>query len=95
MKKIVATLKINEGKLDDYLEMAKELIPQVREEEGCISYTLHQSVQDPQELTFIEEYVDDEAIAYHGSTPYFQKAAAIQAELIDGDMTVLIIEPII
>ena len=85
MIKIVATQKVKEGKLEEFLETAKVLIEKSRAEEGNVFYTLNQSVKDPAVLAFVECWKDDEAIAAHNAAEHFQKYLPMLGALCEGE----------
>lgn len=80
MIKIVAKSVIKDGKKEEYINMAKELIEKSLQEEGCISYGLFQDIKDPSILTFIEEWKDQEAINLHNNSEHFQRIVPLLAE---------------
>ena len=61
MIKIVAKNTVKKENKADFINTAKELIEKSRAEEGCISYTLNESL-DGKYLTFIEEWKDEKSI---------------------------------
>ncbi len=74
MIKIVAQNVVKEGKVDEFLAVAKELVEKSRAEEGNISYTLNQNIKKPNVLTFIEIWKDKEAIEAHNASAHFNDA---------------------
>ena len=74
MIKIVAENIVIEGKTDEFLAIAKELVAKSRAEEGNISYTLNQNIKKPNVLTFIEIWKDKEAIESHNASEHFNSA---------------------
>jgi quinol monooxygenase YgiN len=68
---IVSKNIIKEGKAKEFKAMAKELIEESRKEAGCISYNLHQDINNENILTFIEEWQDKEAIELHNKSTHF------------------------
>ena len=73
MIKIVAKNTVTEGNAPLFKEMAKPLIEGSKKEKGCISYDLYEDIDDPNILTFIEEWVDLDAIAGHVKTDHYTK----------------------
>jgi quinol monooxygenase YgiN len=57
-------------KIEEYLIIAREVISETRKEKGCISYTLHEDINEPTILTMIEEWVDEEAINQHNKSEH-------------------------
>jgi len=68
---IVAKNIIKEGMSDEFKRLTKELIVESRKEEGCISYVLHEDINNPCILTFIESWTDQKAIDFHNTTKHF------------------------
>ena len=69
---ICALITIVEGKGDEYQEKFKELAPKVRKDPGAITYVLHRNIDDPDQFFVFEQYENEEAIKYHGSTEHFK-----------------------
>lgn len=70
--RVVARNFVRADQIDAFVALAKQLVVATNEEEGCIYYQLHQSLSDPTELTFMEEWVDQAALDLHMATPHFQ-----------------------
>jgi quinol monooxygenase YgiN len=68
---IVAKSVIKEGKVDEFIALAKELVEESRKEAGCIAYDLNVDINNKNVLTFIEEWKDKEAIGIHNSSAHF------------------------
>jgi len=74
MINVVCKAKLKPGvKVEDYLEMAKEVVSETRKEEGCITYTLFEDVNDPTIITVLEEWVNEEAINQHNKSEHVLK----------------------
>lgn len=74
MIRVVAKGKLKpEVKVEQYLEIARELVSETRKEEGCIYYALHQDIKDPSVVTMLEEWVDEEALNQHGKSEHVQR----------------------
>lgn len=69
---VVAKLKVQAGKGDEFAEAASEMVAAVaREEAGrTLMYTLHRAENDPDTFVFYEQYADAEALAAHGKTAH-------------------------
>ena len=71
MIRVVAKGKLKPGvKVEEYLKLAKELVIETNKENGCISYILHEDINDSTIFTNIEEWVDEEAINQHNSSEH-------------------------
>jgi quinol monooxygenase YgiN len=74
MIRIVAKGKLKpDVKVEDYLKLARELVTETNKEKGCISYLLHEDINDPSIVTMIEKWVDEEAIKQHNSSEHVLK----------------------
>jgi quinol monooxygenase YgiN len=72
---VIATLKIQEGKNEEFEAFFGELQNQVRANEpGNIAYQLTKSRSDPQTYKVLELYKDQDALTHHGGTEYFKAA---------------------
>jgi quinol monooxygenase YgiN len=74
MIKVVAKAKLKPGvNVEDYFVPARELVAETRKEEGCISYALHQDINDPSIITMLEEWVDEESLNRHVNTEHVKR----------------------
>ena len=75
---VVAKLKIQEDKADDFEAACKDLMAKVKaNESGCLTYQLYKSDSDENTYVFMEEYASQADLDAHGKTEYF--AAAMPA----------------
>lgn len=93
MIKIVAKNTIKKENKADFINTAKELIEKSRTEEGCISYTLNESL-DGKYLTFIEEWKDEESIEMHNNLEHFKSIVPKLSQFKEGDMDVILYKEI-
>jgi quinol monooxygenase YgiN len=87
-KTVVARVFVKEGKEAAFLEITAPLIQATRLEEGNISYVLYQSVSDPKEFIFYEEYKDDAALKTHASSAHFATFADAIADMLSKDLII-------
>jgi quinol monooxygenase YgiN len=85
---VVARVKVQEGKAEDFLKIALPLVEAANQEEGNLYYELYRSPRNPNTFIFYEEYVDDSAFTVHANSEHFKKFAAALPEVIDGDLVV-------
>ena len=69
---VVAKLSIQEAKIDEAINLIKELMADVAKEEGTLFYTMNRDKADPNMIIIMERYKDKEAFDYHSSTPHFK-----------------------
>ena len=70
---IAAPVRTAKGKGDELVKLFCELVPLVRKEKGTLTYTINRQLDDPDRFLVYEKYIDQEAINYHASTPYFKE----------------------
>lgn len=87
-KTVIARVFVKEGQEAAFAEVATTLVHATRNEEGNISYTLYQSVIDPKEFIFYEEYKDEAAFAVHSSSAHFATFADATGDMLAGDLSV-------
>jgi quinol monooxygenase YgiN len=80
---VYARFKAKEGKTDEVKRALSGLISPTRAEEGCISYDLHQSTDDPSQFMFYETWTTKEAIDRHMQTPHVSALVARVDELVE------------
>ena len=80
--RVVALMNVRPEKLDETLTAFDSLVAATRQEEGCITYELLQNVEDPNDLTFVEEWSSAEALQAHFETEHFKAVAARAGELL-------------
>ena len=68
---VIATLTIKPGSLEALRGPAAACIAATRVEEGCVSYELFESLDDPEKLVFVERWASREAhLSAHARTPH-------------------------
>ncbi|NVM01534.1 MAG: antibiotic biosynthesis monooxygenase [Candidatus Helarchaeota archaeon] len=68
MVSLVATLTIKEGKMEEAIQIIKEIVPKVRSSEsGCKAYIPHtvKGRKNKQKIIFYEKYEDKTALDQH------------------------------
>lgn len=78
---LIAKNTVIQGKQQEFLKIAKEMIVHTRKESGCASYDLVADRQNDQVFYFIEKYVDNQALEAHRASVYFQTLVPQLAEL--------------
>lgn len=93
MIKIVAKNTVKKENKADFINTAKELIEKSMAEEGCISYTLNESL-DGKYLTFIEEWKDEKSIEMHNNSEHFKSIVPKLSQFKEGNMDVILYKEI-
>lgn len=71
---VVAHLYAQEGREDEVLQTLRALTEETLKEDGCESYVLHRSIDDPRDFTFVESWASVDALAAHDRQPHLAKA---------------------
>lgn len=69
---ITAKCKLIEGKKEEFIKLAKELVEESNKENGCISYNLYEDINDENIVTFIEVWGSSEDINKHNNSEHFK-----------------------
>ncbi len=78
MIKVVAKNFIKADKVDAFITGAKKLVQDTRQNDaGCIRYELVQDIENPQVLTFLEEWADQESLDKHIGAKHFKDASPL------------------
>lgn len=84
MIKVVAQNYVKADKLEEFIALATQLVQATRENDtGCIRYELVQDMENPQILTILEEWEDQEALIKHSASMHFQDAVPRFADYIE------------
>jgi len=79
---VIAKLKAQEGKEAELEKVVKAILPQVKTEEGTLTYNFHQSKKDPTVFVFYEKYTDQDALNFHSATPHFKEMSGALGSLL-------------
>lgn len=72
---IVATLKIQDGKAEDFEQAAKDLMAKVKANEpGCMTYQFYRSREDANTYVVLEQYASAADHEAHGKSEHFKAA---------------------
>lgn len=78
---LIAKNTVKQGKQQEFVTLAKEMIAKTRQEAGCVYYDLVSDQNDDQIYYFIENYADEAAVEAHRASEYFQTIVPQLAEL--------------
>lgn len=79
---LVGTLKARPDKIEDLTTIIKSIIPDVKKEPGCISYSAHIDRNNANTVVMLEEWENMAALDTHAVAPAFSKLAASFDELL-------------
>lgn len=83
MIRVVAHFRPKPGKLQEARELLLGFTTPTRAEKGCVFYDLHRNPEDPEDLTFIEEWDTAEDLDAHGRSAHIQEGRKRLPELMD------------
>lgn len=69
---VFALWKVKEGETGNVLHLLKTVHDESIKEEGNLFYKIHQSSTDPNTILLFEGYADEDAVAIHRNSPYYQ-----------------------
>ncbi len=67
---VIGALRARPGKEDEARDALLALVEPTHAEEGCILYALHQGVDDPTRLSFVERWSSRAALDAHLASPH-------------------------
>lgn len=79
---VVAHINAREGKEAETEAALAVLVAASHDEEGCLFYALHRSVDDPTEFTTIEKWTGPEALGAHFEQDHLKAVLARADELL-------------
>ena len=83
MIRVVAHFRPKPGKLEEARQILSRFIAPTRAEKGCVFYDLHANVDDPDDLTFIEEWDSREDLDAHAQSAHIQEGRKRMPDVMD------------
>lgn len=80
---VVATLKARPGREEDLFHALQALVKPTRAEQGCITYEMHRSHEEPGTFVFTESWQDRPLWEAHMNSPHLTAFGAKQDELVE------------
>ncbi|MHA1300389.1 MAG: putative quinol monooxygenase [Candidatus Helarchaeota archaeon] len=96
MVSLIASFQVKEGKMEEVIELLKEIVPKVRNNEpGCLAYIPHtvKGRKNKNTIIFYEKYKDKAAVDQHSAN--FPKLFEKVFPLLEGGMDLKTCEEII
>ena len=66
---VTGSVRARPDALDELLIVCLEHVRRSRTERGCLLHSVHQNVEDPSVLVFLEHWEDGDALAAHFAQP--------------------------
>lgn len=101
MIRLVVTMIIKEGKMDEFLAECKKIRPKVLAEKGCIAYDYHHEIQSflgsqepvqKNRITLLETWESLDALKTHSAEPHMKEFLAKVKDLRES-VTARVLEP--
>ena len=73
---VIATVHPKPGHADDLLREMKANAANVHDEPGCLHYTYHRGIDDPDAIVVIERWASEDALIVHSKAPHMAAFAA-------------------
>jgi quinol monooxygenase YgiN len=67
---VVARIRTDDARREEAIRVGNALVTASRADEGCLSYALYTSAEDPNELLVLEHWESDEALQKHFETAH-------------------------
>ena len=77
---VVATIHPKPGHTDELIRKMQANVRNVHEEDGCLHYTYHRGIDDPDALIVIERWESEEHLAAHAAAPHMKAFGELAAE---------------
>jgi quinol monooxygenase YgiN len=91
---VVGSFNARPGKEADAVEVFKALVEPTHREAGCILYALHQGVDDPRRLAFIERWASRELLDAHLQSAHVKQALERVEEIFGDGADIVVYEPL-
>ncbi len=62
---ILFRVKVKEGREEEFYHLAGDLMKSSREEDGCVTFTYHQNVDNTKDFFLYEQWRDQDALKAH------------------------------
>lgn len=78
--------------IDEVLALSLEHVRRSRTEPGCLLHSVHQDVEDPLHVVFLEHWADEAVLTVHFGVPASADFVTRLADLTDGRPAIQIYE---
>ncbi|WP_232308646.1 putative quinol monooxygenase [Methanosarcina lacustris] len=81
--RVVAKNQVKPDKIQEYMDLCKNLVEESLKEEGCIEYGLYQELENPGILTILEEWKDKNSLDEHLNSNHFKEIFPLLSEYLE------------
>ena len=93
--KLVAKNYVKPEKVEDYIDLSKELVKETLKEEGCIEYGLYQDSKDSRILTMLEEWEDNNCLERHFNSEHFKQIVPLMGDCLEKETEINVYNKIV
>lgn len=86
--RVVAKNQVEPGKVQKFMDLCKNLIEETLKEKGCIEYGMYQELENPEVLTFLEEWEDENSLNDHLNSRHFKEIFPLLSECVEKETEV-------
>ena len=87
---VTGSVRAEPSSLDDVLAISLEHVRRSREEPGCLLHSVHQDVEDPLHVVFIEHWADIDALHAHFRVAASREFAKNLGRLASGQPSMIV-----
>ena len=80
---VAATIVAKKGKEKELEQLLRGLVGPSRKDQGCLSYDLHQSLDDPAVFFFYETWASQVVLDQHMAAPHFTAYREKSKDLVE------------
>lgn len=84
---VTGSVQAKADRIDEVLALSLEHVRRARNEPGCLLHSVHQDVEDPQRVVFVEHWQDADALRAHFAVPESSAFVAGLTDLVAGSPT--------
>jgi quinol monooxygenase YgiN len=85
---LAVTAKIKPDHRAEAVEIALQMVAETRKEEGCVAYTFHSPLDDPNTFFVYEEWATEEALNGHMQSDHMKVFQSRMPAVLDGNVEV-------
>lgn len=83
--RVVARFSAKPDRIEDVKRVLSEFVAPTRKEDGCITYDLLQNLNNPTDLTFVEEWTSEAALERHLASEHIARGRALLPGILAGE----------
>jgi len=66
---VVGSVVVRDGKLAEAVSLSRAHVTRSRSEPGCLLHSVHQDIENPNRLVFVEKWAEGESLRKHFLVP--------------------------